>query len=267
MVSEEFNEILKSIFRVNPIYRASIPEIRAGIRAIKTFYNRSDPKFQKRYERAVKARTATEIRRKTPILSSSEISNSESSVSASIPSFEAAVPVDVAPQNVVSKPLVVTNPDIKPANPPTRATKDALNKANVDLSKYIFTFVHGGLNHAPAFFDSSDSSDGPVTPEQPAADEGEVATALEDINAIANLNLTDGQCKAAIVLPPPVYDQGRALASDEDVCEELKKGQSNTRPKFTFNMMSSPDRKSIGQRNPMNTSSVAHLLRLPENVL
>lgn len=267
MISEEFNDVLKSIFRVDPIYRASIPEIRAGIRAIKTFYNKSDPRFQKRYERALKARAVTEEVRRTPILSSSEISNSESSVSASIPSFEAAAPVAVAPQNVVSKQLVVTNPDNKPAKPPTHSSKVVQNNVFVDISKYTFTFVHGGLNNAPAFYNSSDSSDGPITPEQPAADEGEVATALENINAIANLDLTDGLCKVAIALPPPVYDQGRALASDEDVCEETRQEQSNTKAKSTFNMMSSPDRMSIGQHSPMIISSVAHLLRFPENVL
>lgn len=264
MISEEFNEVLKSIFRVDPIYRASIPEIRAGIRAIKTFYNKSDPRFQKRYDRALKARAAAEEVRRTPILSSSEISNSESSVSASIPSFESIDPVAVAPQNVVSKQLVITNPDIKAANPPTRVSKVAQNNAIVDISKYTFTFVHGGVNNAPAFYDSSESSAGPITPEQPAADEGEVATSLDDINAIANLDLTGGLCKAAIAFPPQVYDQGRALASDEDVCEELKQEQ---KAKSTFNMMSSPARKSIGQRSQMVISSVARLLRFPEHVL
>lgn len=270
VVSEEFNDVLKSIFRINPLNRASIPEIRTGIRAIKTFYNRSDPRFQKRYERVLRIRAAAEESRKGQSFfsSSSEISNSEDSVSSAISSPEPAVPVPGAPKNTAQGPLIVTNPDPTPAKQPIQLTKNVDRNRIVDLAQYEFTFVYGGANNAPTFCDTSEDSAGPVTPEQPAVDNAGTTAVLEDINAIANLDLDDNRCSVAIAVPAAVYDQGRPLATHEEVCEGVKKIQQyTTKPKTRFNKSGTPDLREIGRRSSMIISSVARMLRFPENVL
>ena len=260
-ISEEFNDVLKSIFRIDPAYRASIPEIRAGIRAIKSFYNRSDPRYTKRYERCLELKAATQAKRqanKTPV-SASEISNSESSVAPSIPSFEAVVPVHVAPGRVTSK-HPTKSKQCKSKAAKACAKNAAGRQPPVDVPTNASEFPKEEASGTPTSSDSSLDSDGPITPEQPAADKCVATDSFEEI--IANLDL-DGYRKAVVAFPPAVYsDEGRAPAAGDQVCEVVRQEIVKPKPKsrFSFTKVSKPMCSPI-------LSDIAHMLKFPENVL
>ena len=211
-ISVEVNDIFKSIFTIRAEARATIPEIRRSILALRTFYDHSEfsssPSISDEIDeiddldadymglsltdqahealRALRSVDFAEI--EAQIAARIRMAQLYASVGEQLPNdimatqdFTARFPAPPATMWNLNMPA---NPTLHLANP-----GDDFYDSDSDLSDSVIEEYLQGLSDDDDLDNTDSDSEGPITPEQVPIDNTRAATAIEDIQHIEDIDL------------------------------------------------------------------------------